>query len=289
MAKTIDEGFRVFHSLVTPTATESQKAKNHRKSIETCLKHNFGLTRFFRSGSFGNGTSISSYSDVDFFAVLPNKSNPEGSGRLLTNVRNALDTRFPNTGVRVNTPAVSVPFGNVRSEHTEVVPARYHNTVANFDVYEIADGSGSWLKSSPDTHNSYVRDTDISLNHKVKPLIRFVKAWKYLKNVPINSFYLELYVTKYAASESRIVYPVDVYQIFKSLWNSQLSMIQDPMHISGYIHPCDTALKKEDALSKLGTAYSRADKAIEARKKSNVQDEFYWWRLLYDNHFPSYG
>jgi hypothetical protein len=178
MAKTIDEAFRVFHSWLTPATTESQAAKSHRASIEACLRNNFGLNRFFRTGSFGNGTSISGYSDVDYFAVIPFNEVPNGSTYFLQKVRNALDTRFPYTGVRVNSPAVSVPFGSNRSEYTEVVPAKYYSTIEGFDLYQIADGNGGWMTSSPDIHNAYVYVTDEKLSNKVKPLIRFLKAWK---------------------------------------------------------------------------------------------------------------
>ncbi len=71
MAKNIDEGFRKFHGMLLPTHEESQAAKSHRASIEACLKKNFGMTRLFRTGSFGNGTSIRGYSDVDYFACIP--------------------------------------------------------------------------------------------------------------------------------------------------------------------------------------------------------------------------
>ena len=71
MPKTIDEGFRDFLTQLTPTSAETQAAKTHRASIEACLKSNFGLNRFVRIGSFGNGTSISGYSDVDYLACLP--------------------------------------------------------------------------------------------------------------------------------------------------------------------------------------------------------------------------
>jgi tRNA nucleotidyltransferase (CCA-adding enzyme) len=106
---------------LTPSTTESQAAKNHRASIESCLKNNFGLKRFVRIGSFGNGTSISGHSDVDYLASLPTNQLTNISTSSLTKVRNALDTRFPNTGVRVNCPAVVVPFGIAKSEATEVV------------------------------------------------------------------------------------------------------------------------------------------------------------------------
>jgi hypothetical protein len=58
MPRTIDEGFRDFLAGLTPSDLESEKAQKHRASIESCLKNNFTLKRFFRTGSFGNGTSI---------------------------------------------------------------------------------------------------------------------------------------------------------------------------------------------------------------------------------------
>lgn len=71
MPRTVDEGFRDFLTRLTPSSTESDAAKAHRASIEARLKNDFGLLRFFRTGSFGNGTSISGYSDVDYLASLP--------------------------------------------------------------------------------------------------------------------------------------------------------------------------------------------------------------------------
>lgn len=289
MARTIDEAFRLFHSWLTPTATESQAAKSHRASIEACLKNNFGLTRLFRTGSFGNGTSICNYSDVDYFAILPSAQVSDSSSAMLQKVRNALDLRFPNTGVRVSSPAVTVPFGTDAAETTEVVPAGSYETTNGFSVYKIADGAGGWMKSSPDAHNAFVAVVDEKLSNKVKPLVRFLKAWKYYRDVPILSFYLELYVAKYASGENSILYFWDVYYVLKHLWDSQLAAIQDPMGISGYVYPCATQAQKEDALSKLCTAYVRAEKAFEAHKQENVADEFYWWRLLYDDKFPAYS
>lgn len=289
MAQTIDEGFRVFHSWLTPTKTESQAAKNHRASIETCLKNNFGLTRFFRTGSFGNGTSICNYSDVDYFAVFPYSQFTNNSTTILQKVRNALDSRFPNSGVRISTPAVKVPFGADASENTEVVPAKYTETENGLSVYQIADGTGGWMQSSPDNHNIFVAAVDEKLANKVKPLVRFLKAWKYYRDVPILSFYLELCVAKYASGESTIFYYWDIYHILRNLWNAQLSAIQDPTGISGYIFPCASDAQEEDALSKLCTALVRAEKAFEAHDKQKVEDEFYWWRLLYDNNFPAYN
>jgi len=288
MPRTIDEGFRDFLTKLTPSGTESQAAKNHRASIEACLKNNFGLLRFVRIGSFGNGTSISGFSDVDYLACLPRNKLTQVSTSSLAKLRDALDIRFPKTGVRVSSPAIVCPFGTNPAERTEITLADYLHDINGFKVYDIADGEGGWIRASPDAHNAYVRLFDNKLGGKVKPLIRFLKAWKYYRDVPISSFYIELRVTKYASGESSIVYDIDVKRVLQELWNCQLSDMQDPMGISGFIPASKTAAFRTDALSKLGTAVMRAEKARETADKGNIQDAFYWWRLLYNDQFPSY-
>jgi len=289
MAKTVDEGFRKLLGWLTPSGGYSDAAKSHRASIKACLESNFDLVRFFRTGSFGNGTSIQGYSDVDYFASIPRKKLKQNSDNTLWQVRDALDDRFPNTSVRIDTPAVLVPFGKDASESTEVVPADFIETNSSgYKIYEIADRNGGWMKSSPDAHNAYVAKIDDKLGGKVKPLIRFLKAWKCYRNVPILSFYLELRVAKYASEESSIVYSIDVKRIFKMLWNNQLAAMQDPAGISGYIYPCSTDAKKTDALSKLSRAITRSQKAREAEEAGKIKEAFEWWDLVYDNHFPAY-
>ncbi|MBL8267739.1 SMODS domain-containing nucleotidyltransferase, partial [Steroidobacter sp.] len=267
---------------------ESDAAKRHRASIEACLKSNFGLKRFVRIGSFGNGTSISGYSDVDYLASIPTSQLTQSSSYSLTKVRDALDTRFPRTGVRVNTPAVGVPFGTYRSETTEVVPADYIAEIDGFKIYEIADGNGDWMRISPDSHNDYVARVDEKHSGVVKPLIRFVKAWKYLRNVPISSFYIEMRVAKYAESETSIVYDIDVKRVLRSLWDHQLARLQDPTGFSGYISACKTDVQRQDALSKLSTAVVRAENATRAAYDGKIAEAFDWWRLVYDSAFPTY-
>lgn len=288
MPRTIEQGFEDFLSKLKPQKTESDAAKNHRASIEACLKNNFGLKRFVRIGSFGNWTSISRYSDVDYLACLPTDQLTQVSTSTLVKVRNALDKRFPNTGVAVSCPAVVLPFGTRKSEITEIVPAYHVGESNGFKVYGIADCAGGWMKASPDAHNAYVRAVDEKLGGKVKPLIRFLKAWKFFRAVPISSFYLELRVAKYASDEKMIVYDIDVRNILKMLMDSQLASMQDPMGVSGYIPACKSDAAREDALSKLLMAYIRADKARTAVTNGKIQEAFDWWRLLYHDEFPTY-
>ena len=286
MANTIEAAFNEFHRNLMPSPGESEKAKSHRESIRRCLSNNFGLDQFFRIGSYGHGTSIRDHSDVDYLAIIPYGSLPANSKDALTKVRNVLDDRFPRTGVRVNTPAVRVPFGTKNSEAHEVVPATSHSVVDNFKWYEIADGNGYWVQTSPDKHNQYVTQVHLRLDKKVKPLIRFIKAWKYYNDVPVLSFYLELFVAKYAQAENTILYDVDIRRIFYRILESQLSDLYDPLGVSGIIQPCNTDSQRDKTLSKLKSAHDRAEKACQT---TDVQMKFYWWGKVFNGMFSAFG
>ena len=182
-----------------------------------------------------------------------------------------------------------VPFGTDAKETTEVTPSDYIRTDNGHKVYDIPDCQGDWMLASPDAHNYFVRSVDNDLSSKVKPLIRFIKAWKYYRNVPISSFYLELRIAKYASEESAIVYSIDVKNVFALLQNIELAAIRDPMGISGLISPCRSNSELAQAKSRVATALTRATKARAMESQGRIADAYHWWNMLYDNKFPGYG
>lgn len=289
MPRTVDEGFRDFLVNLTPSTTESDAAKNHRASLKACLENNYTLYRFVRIGSFGNGTSISGYSDVDYLAEVSANNLSTDSTYCLSKLRNVLDARFPYTGVGVRCPTVHVPFGTNAKDATEVVLAYdTGRTSGGNTIYGIADCMGSWKDAAPDAHKAYVLEQDSRLSNKVRPLVRFIKAWKFFKNVPISSFYLEMRVAQYATNESTILYSYDVKRFLCWLRDIGLARLQDPCGISGYIYACKTDAQASDALSKLDTAATRATNALQCEQAEKISDAFDWWRLLYADMFPTY-
>ena len=288
MPRDINQGFDHFHSKIKTSLVETTVVKSHRASIESCLKNNFGLNRFARIGSFGNGTNISGYSDVDYLVCLPTKVLTKTSTASLAKVKNALNLRFHSTNIKISAPAVVCPFGRYKSEDTEVVVADYIKEKNGYKVYEIADCKDGWMEVSPDAHNDYVGRVDRKHSGKVKPLIRFIKAWKYYRDVPISSFYLEMRVAKYADCETSIIYDIDVKNILTILNENKLALLQDPTVVGGYISPCKSMASKQDALSKLRTAATRATKARVAEKSGDTKTAFEWWSLLYNDKFPTY-
>lgn len=289
MPRTIDEGFRDLLSTLTPSGTESDAAKGHRASIKACLENNYTLYRFVRIGSFGNGTSISGHSDVDFLAEVSGNDLSKDSNYCLAKLRDTLGGRFPNTGVGVRCPTVLVPFGREARDATEIVLAFDTGEKKGGEVvYGIANCSGGWMKTAPDVHKAYVIAQDERLSSKVRPLVRFIKAWKFSRNVPVSSFYLEMRVAEYATKETTILYNHDVKRLLCWLQDIELASLQDPCGVSGYIPACKTQAQKADALSKLETAATRATNALNCESAGKISDAFGWWRLLYNDWFPTY-
>jgi hypothetical protein len=251
----------------------------------------WGCTSLFETGSFSNGTGVLHYSDTDYFARCPQINLGNNSAMALRKIKETLQYTFPRTtNIEVKSPAVRIPFGRYASERLEVTPVFYggfiSTPIGQRHSYYLPDYAGGWMLSSPYAHNAYVAQQDKRLGGRLKPLIQLVKAWKFYNEVPITSFYLELRVTKYAESRSTIVYDIDVRNVLKLLHHNQLASIQDPMGISGYVKACKTDAKKEKALSRLATAYSRSVKACDIRV-ANVDQAFYWWQLLYNGQFPA--
>jgi hypothetical protein len=286
--RTIVEGFSAFHSRITPSGYESGKAASHKASITGRLEEHYDLKLLFYSGSANNGTSISKYSDVDFFARIPTDKLRDNSATTLREIKECLQGRFPSTSVYVDSPAIVLDFGSADWDRAEVIPADYIEQKDGKNVYDIADGAGGWMRSSPSTHTSYVAEENTRLGKKLKPLIRFLKAWKYYCNVPISSFYLELRATKWMEGETSIVYDIDLCTILKKLDSCSLAAMQDPKGVSGYVTACATEAKKTDALSKLATAKSRAEKAREAKDAGKTSEAFEWWDKVFAGNFPSY-
>lgn len=288
MVYTVDDGFKTVLGWISPSEVETTKASAHRASIEACLKSNFGMTSFFRAGSFGHGTSVSGYSDVDYFSVVPAANLNANSSTTLTQFKTALAQRFPNTGVYVDSPAVVVPFGTGASEKHEITPAYLIDSTKAYKIYGIPNRAGGWMVSSPTGLNAYTNVQNDRLNKRAKHLVRLIKLWNYQCQAGIRSVYIEMRVAEYLSGETSILYHMDVHRALKHLQNKGLAAMQDPLGLSGYIYPCTDAVKPT-ALSRLSTAVTRAEKAYLSGSAGKVQGAVEWWGKLFNGYFPNYG
>lgn len=293
MPVSVDAAFNELLSSLRATRSETAAARSHRTSIEAKLITEFGLTAFFRSGSFGTGTSISGYSDVDYFAVIPRANLNADSGYALADIADTLRDRFLTTpNIRVNGPAVRLPFGLDGAQATEIVPVEAVGfTMLGYRQFEMPDGQSGWMPSAPESHNAYVAEIDRHHSGGVKPLIRFLKAWQYARNVPIKSFYLEILAAEYAHNQTAIIYDIDLRNLFDNMLQRQLAPLLDPRSPSDglYIQSTNTVLQTVEALDALQRAANWASDAVALNHAGRISAAFDRWRLVFNNDFPPYG
>lgn len=87
---------------------------------------------------------------MDYFAVIPRVNLKQQSSLTLSKVAEAMRDRFPLTiNIRVNGPAVQIPFGLDGAEHTEVIPVdATGTTLLGFRQFDMPDGMGGWMFSA---------------------------------------------------------------------------------------------------------------------------------------------
>lgn len=290
MALTVAAAFTTYLSWCSPSATDRAKASSHRASIEAKLEAKFGLWRMYESGSWKHGTGVKGFSDVDYFVSLKSSKPVYGSSALIA-VKEAMQERFPSTYIHTSRPAVVLEFGG-GYERVELIPAYPSLSLANDDMrYNIPGVRTEWMESTPESHLTYVNDCNniAVVKGGTKELARLVKAWKYHRKVPLSSFYLEMRAAEYMATQSSVVYALDILYFFNSLKRNGLASMNDPTGSTGRINACSSDANLADALSKLDTAISRANNAVESDKVGKTADAFYYWNLLFDSSFPAYG
>lgn len=287
MPRTVAQGFDELLSRIPATDAVTDKLKRHRESIKACLAANFNMTTFVAAGSFGHGTNIPRYSDVDYFMVQNEDDWPNNSAIALRNVKNALANRFAFTEIRVSSPVVLVPFGQTSTERFEITPAFFDDEEKDHEVFWIPDRQTGWMPSAPREHNAYVTRVNQALNGRVKPVIRLVKLWNGLCNVGLRSIYLELRIAKRLESAEGATYSVEIANTLAALHATGLRAMRDPIGVTGLIEACSEA-RNAQALSRVENALIRAQKALLAEERGNPRLAFDWWNRVFNGKFPAY-
>jgi len=263
-------------STYTPYSGYFDAARNHRSAIETRLDNKFGLSEMFETGSLKHGTGVWLYSDADYIACLKGERPATGTSAL-TKVKTELVDRFKTTTVKVRNPAVVCDF-NGGKETVEVVPAY----AADSGFWIPDPKSGGWMKTHPKDHNSYVNTANKKHDGAAKKLARLAKVWKYKRSVPVSSCYLEMRAAKYADSQASWWMPIHLHAFLKSLLDNNLAAMNDPTGLGSRFTAYSSDSNRDDALSKLRTAVSRAAKARESDLNGKDDAAVEQLKLLFD-------
>lgn len=274
MGETTESWLSHLNSLYTPLPSNFDGAKAHKDAIEAKLDSSIGIYRMFEIGSLRHGTGVWQYSDADYLVSLKG-DKPGSSTTTLDKVKTALQTRFPSTTITIRRPAVVCNFSD---GVVEVVPGYIG------DGYSIADPAniGGWMKSHPEDHNKYVNEVNKKFGGAAKKLARQLKIWKYRRNVPVSSCYLEMRAAKYMDGELSYVPVLDLCRMLRHLQTIGLASMNDPTGLSSRFNACSSTAYKADASSKLDTAVARAEKAKDHWVAGNHDKAIEQLKLLFD-------
>lgn len=273
MTQTAQSWLAELTSKYTPTSSQFDAAQGHRKSIETRLDYDLGVREMFEIGSLRHGTGVWYYSDADFLVSLKGVQ-PQSPWTMLNKVKQSLQQRFPSTTVVVRRPAVVCKFSDA---DVEIVPA-----YAATSGYLISDpSSDGWMKTYPKDHNNYVNRVNNKHNGNVKGLARQLKIWKYKRAVPVSSCYLEMRAAHYMDGEKYYSSLSDLYGALKELSDVNLAAMNDPTGLGSRFGSCSSESNKQDALSKLARAVTRARKARDYAAESDHENAIEQMKLLF--------
>jgi hypothetical protein len=287
MSRTVAEGFDKFLTDLTPTAVHRTAAASHRATVEASLRKALTVSAIRETGSFSHGTGVRHHADVDVIVSIGHPK-PASSDTALEWVRAALKSSFPTTSVYVRRPAVVVDFAS-GTERWEVIPGFYKSRSDSKTVSDIPAAASGWMDTAPLEHLDYVNEANKveGATGGAKKLARLIKAWKYYNNVPVSSFYLEMRAAEYMKTQKSFVAIYDVPALISSLYSKDLASMNDPKGVTGRFHATSSDTKLADAKSKLATANTRSQKALDAYTAENIDNAFYYLDLLFGGEFPA--
>jgi hypothetical protein len=276
MSQTASAWLSELTSYYTPTASQFDGAKSHKDSIEARLDSVLGVYRVFEIGSLRHGTGVWYYSDADYLVSLKGIQSAS-PWTMLTKVKEALQARFTSTTITIRQPAVVCNFSD---GIVEVVPGY----IAAGGGYMIANPAGGWMETHPESHNKYVNEVNNKHSGGAKKLARHLKIWKYKRNVPISSCYLEMRAAKYLGGEKSYAPLFDLHAALKHLQIVQLASLNDPTDLGSRFGAYSSEASRKDALSKLDNAVVRAKKALGYALNDEHANAIEQLTLLFNRH-----
>lgn len=268
----------------------------HRDAVTRRIETSFEVTRTDTIGSSSRGSAIRTTSDLDLMPIL-RRSEARWGGRkvssttVLNNIRAELRDRFRFTDAGKDGEAVVVEFSD--GAKVDVVPAFYVSQEAvyngrKYPLYEIPNGRGGWLATSPEAHNRYIAAQDARSGGKLKYVTQLLKFWRACRtpHYPLNSFHIELLLADSGLCSVSKSYAQCLHDTFALLAKRACRGLQDPIHISGQVSAANTDAKRLTVLNAAITSAQRAAKALDAEAARRQPEAVSYWDLVFNGNFP---
>lgn len=287
----VSDRFKTLINRIEPSTTTQQLFESHRSSVTSRLKAAFSANKVMLIGSHARGTAVGNVSDIDLLLVLSRDEVSRGGTRVssdtvLKNVRQQLQDRYTQTAIGKDGQAVVVDFGDGRHP-VDVVPAVYTGPgYNNYPVYEIPNGSGDWMHTSPEVHNKYIAEADQRSGYKLQRVARLLKFWRSTRNAPLNSFHLELLLAQSGICTVPKSYAESVADALSLLYQRDARGLQDPRGISGWVQAADTEAKRQQLVASLRESATHAREALKHDGYGSLPEAYRQWDIVFNGEFP---
>ena len=240
-------------------------------------------------GSYGRGTAINGFSDLDILLVLPyetyqqyNTYTGNGQSALLQAARTSMRKTYPSSDIGADGQVVIVSFSD--GIIFEIVPC-FINEKDSY-TYPDSNNGGSWKETNPKPEIEAISTGDIKWNGNLKRLCRMARAWKNKWNVPIGGLLIDTFAYKFLegwhnSDKTYLYYDWMSRDFFKHLMN------QDDTQAFWYAIGSNQLIFRKGSFSyKAKQCYNIALEAIE-KENSSPYTAKSKWREIYGSQFPS--
>lgn len=145
-------------------------------------------------GSYGRGTAIKGFSDLDMVFQLPknyydtyNSYFINGQSSLLQYIRGCIQKTYPSTYIGADGQVVIVEFSdNIKFE---IVPGFLNNDGSY--AYPDSNDGGKWRITKPTDEINAINYMDKKTNGNLKWLCRMMRSWKNQWSVPMGGLLID--------------------------------------------------------------------------------------------------
>ena len=246
-----------------------------------------GCMGSFLTGSYARHTAIAPLKDIDVFVVLDQEERRDlfdgTAWRCINAVRAATKDALPRLAQppRMQKRSVGIDFATAELR-VELVPAF---TTEHDGVFRIADRHADrWILSAPQIHAEISTDANQRSGEHLKPVIKMLKAWKRLHDLPIKSFHLEVMCYRAPVLPSHTLSEA-LACTFSYLSQAIVFPCPDP---AGVGDPIDSDMAPEDrevVAEQLSRCAQFAEKAVDF-ESNNLVWAHNRWRRIFGELYP---
>ncbi|MBD2000609.1 nucleotidyltransferase [Leptolyngbya sp. FACHB-541] len=234
-------------------------------------------------GSIGRKTAIKGISDLDMLYIMPKgmwSDYKDGKQyKLLSDAKDAIKVRYPNTKVFVDRLVVCVQYTNF---HIEVQPV-FEQDDGSFK-YPDTYGDGSWKITKPREEIEAMSEFDVQKNSNLQQLCKMARAWKNKHGVGMGGLLID--TLAYNFLKSTTDYDNKSHGYYDVMSRDFFTYLMDQPNQDYYaaLGSNQRVRVKKKFQRKAKKTYKLCVEAIEAGEQDIAHDK---WKKVYGRPFPN--